>query len=71
VKRLFEGSGRSGQVWVPTLEAGEIESWLVCAFDLPDLSQDEISVEVEGCSRTISASRSAGDTNLRGALLPA
>jgi len=55
---LFEGNGRQTQSWVPTLDAWETESELVYAFDLPGVSQDEISIEVEDGTLTVSAERS-------------
>jgi HSP20 family protein len=55
---LFEGTGRPTQSWVPALDAWETESELVYAFDLPGIPQDEISVEVEDGTLTVSAERS-------------
>lgn len=57
---LFEGNGRSGQTWVPTLDAWETEDALVYAFDLPGVSQETISVEVEDGTLTVSAERERG-----------
>jgi HSP20 family protein len=54
---LFEGSGRQGQAWVPTMDVWETEDRVVYAFDLPGLSQDEIEVEVEDGALTVSATR--------------
>ena len=54
---LFEGNGRSTQSWVPTLDAWETEDALVYAFDLPGVPQDQISVEVEDGTLTVSAER--------------
>ena len=54
---LFEGNGRSTQTWVPTLDAWETDDELVYAFDLPGVSQDQISVEVEDGTLTVSAER--------------
>ena len=54
---LFEGSGRSTQTWVPTLDAWETDDAIVYAFDLPGVPQDKISVEVEDGTLTVSAQR--------------
>jgi HSP20 family protein len=58
---LVEGNGRSTQSWVPALDAWETEDELVYAFDLPGLSQDAISVEVEDGTLTVSAERERSD----------
>ena len=58
---LFEGNGRSTQTWVPTLDAWETDDELVYAFDLPGVSQDQISVEVEDGTLTVSAERARGE----------
>src|SRR5437764_8331971 len=54
---LFEGNGGSTQTWVPTLDAWETDDALVYAFDLPGVPQDQISVEVEDGTLTVSAER--------------
>src|SRR5271165_7198033 len=54
---VFEGNGHAGQAWVPPLDAWETESELVYAFDLPGVSQETISVEVEDATLTVSAER--------------
>jgi len=54
---LYEGTGHSAQSWVPTLDAWETEDALVYAFDLPGVSQDKISVEVEDGALTVTAER--------------
>jgi HSP20 family protein len=53
----FESAGNGSQSWVPTLDAWETENELVYAFDLPGVPQDEISVEVEDGTLTVSAER--------------
>ena len=57
---LYEGNGRSTQSWVPTLDAWETDDALVYAFDLPGVSQDKISIEVEDGTLTVSAERERG-----------
>ncbi len=54
---LFEGNGRQTQAWVPTLDAWETADEIVYAFDLPGVSQDQISVEVDEGMLTVSAER--------------
>jgi HSP20 family protein len=54
---LYEGSGRTTQSWVPTLDVWETDDELVYAFDLPGVPQDKISVEVEDGTLTVSAER--------------
>jgi len=53
----FETAGNGSQSWVPTLDAWETEDELVYAFDVPGVSQDKISVEVEDGTLTVSAER--------------
>jgi HSP20 family protein len=54
---LFEGNGRQGQAWVPTMDVWETEDSVHYAFDLPGLTQDAIQVEVEDSTLTVSATR--------------
>jgi HSP20 family protein len=54
---LFEGGGRQVQAWVPTLDVWESDDSVTYAFDLPGVSQDDISIEVEDGVLTVSASR--------------
>ena len=54
---LFEGPVRQSQTWVPTLDVWETEDTVVYAFDLPGLTQDAITIEVEDGSLTVSATR--------------
>ena len=55
---LSEGNGRTqGQSWVPTLDVWETEDSVFYAFDLPGLTEDQISVEIEGGALTVSANR--------------
>jgi len=55
---LFEGNGRQTQAWVPTLDAWETPTEIVYAFDLPGLKQDEIALEVQDGTLTVTAERS-------------
>jgi HSP20 family protein len=55
---LFEGGdGRESKAWVPMLDAWETDSEVVYSFDLPGVSQERISVEVENGTLTVSAER--------------
>src|SRR2546423_7700980 len=54
---LLEGSGRTNQSWIPALDRGETENDVVYAVDLPGISEDKISVELDDGALTISAER--------------
>jgi HSP20 family protein len=54
---LLDVEGRQSQAWVPTLDVWEDDDALVYAFDLPGLTQDAISVEIEDGALSVSASR--------------
>src|SRR5438093_10284040 len=58
---LFEGNGGQNQAWVPMVDAWEPDSELVYAFDLPGVSQDKISVEVEDNMLAVTAERERTD----------
>ena len=61
MSRLFNGlldsPSRTSQGWVPALDVWETESELVYAFDLPGLSEDKISIEVQDDTLTVSGER--------------
>ena len=52
-----EGNGDGDQRWVPAVDAWETENEIVYAFDLPGVSQDKISIELEDNALTVSAER--------------
>jgi len=54
---LLEGNGRTNQSWVPALDVWETESEIVYALDLPGISEEKISVELDEGALTISAER--------------
>jgi HSP20 family protein len=54
---VFEGSGRTTQNWVPAVDVWETEHELVYAFDLPGVAEDEISIELQDDTLTVSAQR--------------
>lgn len=55
---VLEGNGRSSnQSWVPAVDVWETEQEVVYAFDLPGVSQDKISVELDDGALTVTAER--------------
>ncbi len=54
---LREGNGQAARSWVPALDVWENDNEMVYAFDLPGIPEDEISVEFEDGSLTVSAER--------------
>jgi HSP20 family protein len=54
---LLEGNGKAEQSWVPALDVWETENEIVYAFDLPGIPEEQISVEVEDGSLTVTAQR--------------
>jgi HSP20 family protein len=58
---LFETQGRETQSWVPTLDVWETADHVVYAFDLPGLKREDVSVEVEDGSLTVSATRTRSE----------
>ena len=58
---LFEGDGRTAQSWVPAVDVWETETELVYAFDLPGVSEDQISIELHDDTLTVTAQRERVD----------
>lgn len=56
-----EANGRTERAWVPAVDVWETESELVYAFDLPGVSKDKISVELEDGALSVSAERERTD----------
>jgi HSP20 family protein len=54
---LSEGNGRTNQAWVPALDVWETENEIVYALDLPGISEDKISVELDEGALTVTAER--------------
>lgn len=54
---LREGNGQAARSWVPALDVWEKDNEIIYAFDLPGIPEDEISVEFEDGSLTVSAER--------------
>jgi HSP20 family protein len=59
---LLEGNGRSSQSWIPTADVWEAENAIVYAFDLPGVSEEQISVELDDGALTITAEREREQT---------
>ena len=54
---LVEGNDKTNQSWVPALDVWETDSEVVYAFDLPGLAEDDISIEAQEGSLTITGER--------------
>src|SRR2546421_4725696 len=54
---MLEGNGRTNQAWVPAVDVWETDEEVVYAFDLPGISEDEISVELDDNALTVTAER--------------
>jgi HSP20 family protein len=50
------GNGES-RTWIPPVDAWETDDEFVYAFDLPGMSEDEVSIEFEDGSLTVSGTR--------------
>ena len=61
---MLEGNGRTTQTWAPALDVWETPTEVVYAFDLPGLSEDQISIEVKDENLTISAERTKSDETI-------
>ncbi|HZB36221.1 MAG TPA: Hsp20/alpha crystallin family protein [Gaiellaceae bacterium] len=58
---LGQTNGDTARTWVPAVDAWETENELVYAFDLPGIPEDEIAVEFDDGSLTVSAERERVD----------
>ena len=54
---VFEGGGRTAQSWVPAVDVWETEGDLVYAFDLPGVAEEDISIELQDDTLTVTAQR--------------
>ena len=59
VTRLFDASGNSPQRWVPAMDLTEAEDHFVLKADLPGLSDEDVSIEVQDGTLTIAGERKA------------
>jgi HSP20 family protein len=61
IKTIFEAPARaaalSNQAWTPPLDVWETEGELVYAFDLPGIPEENIVVDLEDSTLTVSGSR--------------
>lgn len=57
--RLFEGQNAPAQRWVPAMDLTEAEDHFVLTADLPGLGEDDVSIEVQDNTLTISGERTA------------
>ena len=51
------GNGNGGATWLPAVDVAETDNELVLSFDLPGLSEDQISVELDENVLTVSGQR--------------
>ena len=54
---LLEGNGRTSQSWVPALDVWETDDELVYAFDLPGIPEQNIDVELNDDTLTVTGTR--------------
>ena len=57
---LFDGRGRGSEGWIPALDVWETDTDVVYAFDLPGLTESEISIEVADDTMTVTGERRHG-----------
>lgn len=57
VNGLLNGQSTGPQTWVPAIDVWETDSEIVYAFDLPGMSEDDISIEVHDDTLTVSGER--------------
>jgi len=57
--RLFDQSSGSPQRWVPAMDLTEADDHFVLKADLPGLSDEDVSIEVQDNTLTISGERKA------------
>jgi HSP20 family protein len=54
---LVEGNGRASQSWIPALDVWETDAELVYAFDLPGIPEQDVELELDNDTLTVSATR--------------
>jgi HSP20 family protein len=59
VNRLFDASQTGSQRWVPAMDLTEAEDHFVLKADLPGMSEEDIAIEVQDGTLTISGERKA------------
>jgi HSP20 family protein len=63
VNRLFDASETGSQRWVPAMDLTEAEGHFVLKADLPGMSEEDIAIEVQDGTLTISGERKAEHEN--------
>ena len=58
---MNEANGRREQTWAPALDVWETPTEVVYAFDLPGISEEQISIQVTDETMTVSAEREKTD----------
>jgi HSP20 family protein len=58
---VFAGTNGGSRSWLPPVDVWETENEIVYAFDLPGLSEDELSIELEDGSLTVSGERARNE----------
>ena len=58
---VFGPTNSESRSWIPQLDAWETDDELVYAFDLPGMSEDDVSIEFEDGSLTVSGTRERKD----------
>ena len=59
VNRLFDVSQSGGQRWVPAMDLTEADDHFVLKADLPGMGEDDVAIEVQDGTLTISGERKA------------
>jgi HSP20 family protein len=54
---MLGGNGTTQGVWAPAMDAWETDDEVVYAFDLPGITEDDISIEFDNDTLTIGAER--------------
>jgi HSP20 family protein len=63
VNGLSAAGGRNGEPWIPAMDVWETDSEITYEFELPGVPQNEIAVELEEGTLTVSATRERADTD--------
>ena len=58
---IFGPTNGESRTWIPQLDAWETDDELVYAFDLPGMTEDDVSIEFEDGSLTVSGTRERRD----------
>jgi HSP20 family protein len=59
----LESNGQLSQSWIPAADVWETDKEVVYAFDLPGISEDKISVELDDGALTVTGSREREQTD--------